>query len=194
MITDVNYIREILAFNGSLLTNDLSAGQIALWYALVYVNNSCKWEKWFTVSNKTLENQTGLSKSGIAKAREALREKGYIDYEENGTKATGYHVNYVFAADEQENGKESVQESGRESSQESVQESSQESGQESGRESKRESVQDSVRNCTPLNKINKTKIYNIAQTHVNPKNRFNNFHQRDSNVDDLEMKLLSNII
>lgn len=88
----MNYLQEILAFHDLLQSNQLSTGQIALWYALMYINNKCRWVEWFTAPNQTLELYTGLSRQGISKNRNALKQNGLIDFRSNGTKATAYKI------------------------------------------------------------------------------------------------------
>lgn len=66
----------------------LSSGQIALWYALMEINNKCAWIEWFTAANQTLETLSGLSRAGINKNRNVLKQLGLIDFKSNGKKAT----------------------------------------------------------------------------------------------------------
>ena len=88
----MNYITEIKAFHDLVQVKQLSTGQIALWYALMYINNKCAWTEWFTVPNITLELHSGLSRSGILKNRNALKQLGLIDFKPSGTKATSYKL------------------------------------------------------------------------------------------------------
>ena len=88
----MNYLAEIIAFNDSLETNQLSTGQIALWYALMSINNKCRWAEWFAVANRVLESKTGLSRKAILEARNVLQQKGYIKVRTNGTKASSYRM------------------------------------------------------------------------------------------------------
>lgn len=88
----MNYIKEIKAFHDLVQIKQLSTGQIALWYALMYVNNKCAWTEWFTVPNMTLELNCGLSRKGIYNARNTLKQYGIIDFKTNGTKATSYKL------------------------------------------------------------------------------------------------------
>ena len=85
----LNYLREILAFNDLQEINRLSTGQIALWYALMYINNKCSWNEWFTVAVSTLKSRTGLSRDGVYKARNRLSQLGYIGFRENGKGKSG---------------------------------------------------------------------------------------------------------
>ena len=54
----MNYIAEIKAFYDLVQVKQLSTGQIALWNALMYINNKCAWIEWFTVPNILLELNT----------------------------------------------------------------------------------------------------------------------------------------
>ena len=76
----MEYITEIKAFYNLTVDNPLSTGQIALWHALMYINNKCHWTKNFTVSNATLQLYTGLSVQGLIKARNVLKQRGLIDF------------------------------------------------------------------------------------------------------------------
>ena len=128
----MNYITEIKGFYDLVEMKCLSTGQIALWHALMYVNNKCYWEEWFTVPNLTLELLTGLTRQSISKNRNVLKQAGLIDFKSNGTKATSYTLKSL---------------------QDSLQSSLQDSLQDSLQGSLQSSLQDS---CTLIN-INKTK-------------------------------------
>lgn len=80
----MNYLLEINAFYDLQEINRLSSGQIALWSALMHINNKVGWMQEFTVSNQTLQFKSGLSRDGIYKARNVLKQKGYIAFKENG--------------------------------------------------------------------------------------------------------------
>ena len=88
----MNYIKQILAFQDLVEIKGLSAGQIALWHALINVNNKCGWIEWFSVASSKLQIGAGFSESGIRKAREALKQLGIIDFQFQGTHATKYHL------------------------------------------------------------------------------------------------------
>jgi hypothetical protein len=91
--TGMNYIAEIKAFYDLALSKPLSTGQIALWHALMCINNKCAWAEWFAVPNQTLELLTGLSRQAISKNRNVMKQLGYLDFRTNGTKATSYTLN-----------------------------------------------------------------------------------------------------
>lgn len=91
----MKYINEIKAFYGFAQDKQLSTGQIALWHALMYINNKVAWAEWFTVANISLEINTGLSRQGIIKARNVLKQYGLIDFRSNGTRATSYTIRSI---------------------------------------------------------------------------------------------------
>ena len=86
----MDYLKEIKAFYNLAELNLLSTGQIALWHALIYINNTCFWQQWFTVPNSKLQLLTGLSRQAILKNRNKLKQIGVLDFRENGTRATRY--------------------------------------------------------------------------------------------------------
>ena len=146
----MNYLTEILAFNDLIQVKRFSSGQIALWYALMYINNICGWEEWFTVSNLTLQLQTGLSRDGINKSRNVLKQYGLIDFRTNSTKATSYKLNTM---------PKSSQVSSQDSSQVSIQVGSQVSSQVSSALNK---LNETINNNLNLN--NKGEPFFSAQT------------------------------
>ena len=88
----MNYLSIINAFWDSATTNPLSTGQVSLYMALLHVCNRSNWTEWFQAPNQVLSVLTGLSRSGILKARNELKQRGVIDFKERGTKATIYRV------------------------------------------------------------------------------------------------------
>jgi len=93
-LNEAFYIRQTM--------NPLSAGQIALWHAIVRIANKCHWQEWFSVANITLVQLSGLSLAGVKQARNVLKQHGLIDFKPNGTKATLYVVCDITQDDMQE--------------------------------------------------------------------------------------------
>ena len=146
----MNYIAEIKAFYDLVQVKQLSQGQIALWHALMYINNKCAWIEWFSVPNITLELNTGLSRSGIAKARNALKQYGLIDFKQNSTKATTYKMFTMLKSEQVSNQVEST-----------MSKSNQISNQVGVQVGNQVSKQDSNQIGGTLNKRNETNIYSI---------------------------------
>ena len=108
----MNLLKQILAFNQRQMSNPLSAGQFILWHALLNVHNDCGKQEWFTVANLRLELFTGLSRQGIDKARNTLKQLGFIEYKSNGTKATAYKINLLYNDSLQPSLQDGLQDSG----------------------------------------------------------------------------------
>ena len=140
----MNYLQEILSFEKLQEINLVSPGQARLWYVLMYINNLTGWKTWFTVASSTLEFRSGLSRSGVIKARNELKQLGYIDFQTNGRKATSYRMISL------------TQDSTQDSAQPSVQGSTQDGVQSSTHTSTQDGVQGSTQVGTPLYKQNKT--------------------------------------
>lgn len=85
----MNYIAEINAFYDWLLYNSLPTGAIALWHALISINNKAGWADEFTVANLVLQGMTGLSRQGLDKARNILIQKDLIRYKKGTSNQAG---------------------------------------------------------------------------------------------------------
>ena len=142
----MDYLKECKAFYESLEYNQLSSGQIALWLVLFNICNKSGWEKWFTVANSRLAS-SGLSASGIAKARNRLKQLGYIDFKPQGrNKSTAYRIiSRLHATGLQDSTKQSNSQSSKQSTKQSNSQSS------------KQGVEQSNKQSTALYKQNKTK-------------------------------------
>lgn len=193
----MNYISTINAFWDAAALNPFSAGQVSLYFALLHVCNRNRWSEWFQAPNQVLSVLTGLSRSGILKARKELKERGMIDFEEHGTKATTYKIMSDSTQD-------SVQKSTQVSKQDSVQvdatmsKSTQDSKQVSVQDSKQVSstiakstqvsvqdgVQDSTQNSNTLYKHKQKTETETERPPISPIERFEDFlaeYPKDSN-------------
>ena len=143
-MTCMNYLTMINAFWDLAMTNPLSTGQVSLYFALLHVCNRSNWTEWFQAPNQVLSVLTGLSRSGILKARNELKQKGLIDFKERGTKATLYKL--IIANSKQKSTQDSTQ------AERTIANSTQESKQESKQDSTQVGKQVGVQNSTPLDK------------------------------------------
>ena len=139
-MTCMNYLTIINAFWDWATTNPLSTGQVSLYFALLHVCNKSNWTEWFQAPNQVLSVLTGLSRSGILKARNELKQKGLIDFKERGTKATLYKL--IIANSKQKSTQDSTQ------AERTIANSTQDSKQKSTQVCKQVGVQ----NSTPLDK------------------------------------------
>ncbi len=62
----------------------LSSNQIALYMGLLYINNSCFWTEWFSVTNSRIEHLTGIRGKTIYNVKNQLKQLNLIDYREVG--------------------------------------------------------------------------------------------------------------
>ncbi|MCW4398074.1 DnaD domain protein [Lentilactobacillus parabuchneri] len=113
----MNYIQQIRAFDDfKLYKARLSSGEIALWHALMSINNKTGWQEWFTAANSMLVSLSGLSRSGILKDRNVLKQIGLIDFRTNGKKATSYHVCVLYTSDSAQDSKHQSKQNSKHSS------------------------------------------------------------------------------
>ena len=89
----MNYIKLLNSFYDRLETNSLSTSAIALWHAIVHVNNKAGWPEEFTVAVSVLCVKTGLSERTVNNARNDLKINGLIDFRSRkGNKSAIYKV------------------------------------------------------------------------------------------------------
>ena len=151
-MTCMNYLTIINAFWDWATTNPLSTGQVSLYFALLHVCNKSNWTEWFQAPNQVLSVLTGLSRSGILKARNELKQKGLIDFKERGTKATLYKL--IIANSKQKSTQDSTQ------AERTIANSTQDSKQESKQDSTQVGKQVGVQNSTPLDTQNPQQTQN----------------------------------
>jgi DnaD/phage-associated family protein len=97
----MNYIQEINAFYIKIEMNPLSASAHTLWHTLLHLNNRSGWLQEFTVAAAVICYKSGLPPSTFKRARNELRDKGYISYNSRGSLAPVYRmVSIVEKADE----------------------------------------------------------------------------------------------
>lgn len=96
----MNYLSTINYFWDSATVTPLPTGQVSLYLALLHVCNRSGWAEWFQASDKVLSILTGLSNSGIEKAREGLGQRGFIEFRKQGGEAGLYRI--IAASDSNE--------------------------------------------------------------------------------------------
>jgi len=92
----VNYLTEMNAFYDWLMYNSLPTGVIALWHALMAINNKTSWADEFTVANIVLQGMTGLSRQGLDRARNTLIQKELIQYKKGTSNQAGKYKFLCF--------------------------------------------------------------------------------------------------
>ncbi|MDD3334123.1 MAG: DnaD domain protein [Eubacteriales bacterium] len=81
----MDYKSEVSAFNGQLEAGTMNACEIALWHALHDVSILCGHSDELSVATVTLAVRTGFSASSIKRARDSMRDRGYLTYYSRGS-------------------------------------------------------------------------------------------------------------
>lgn len=93
----MNYLVQIKAFYDRLEVEPLRSSEIALWYALMSINNKTAWSKTFTVASSVLCQKSGIKEANFYKARNLLQQKGYIEWKSRtGNQAAIYHLPKLY--------------------------------------------------------------------------------------------------
>lgn len=91
----MNYEKQVDTFYEFLPNNPISSNAQSLYSYLLYKNYKLNWIKEFTIANSIVCGVTGLSRQALDKARNELKQKGYIKYSKGlGNKAGKYLVVY----------------------------------------------------------------------------------------------------
>lgn len=92
----MNYIKQVNAFYKFLPNNPLSSNAQCLYSYLLNKNSELGWIKEFTVSNMIVCGFTSLSRQALDRARNELKQKGYIDYKKGHSNQAGTYVIVSF--------------------------------------------------------------------------------------------------
>ena len=86
-----------MAFYDELELNPLSSSEIALWHALMSINNKTAWSDTFTVAASVLCQRSGLGTPNFFKTRNTLAQKGYIIWSSSGgNRAAKYQIKVLY--------------------------------------------------------------------------------------------------
>ena len=93
----MNYLLQLKAFYDQLEISPLNSSEIALWHALMSINNKSAWSDTFTVASSVLCQKAGLKSRNFFKTRNALQQAGYIEWSQRkGNQAAEYHLNVLY--------------------------------------------------------------------------------------------------
>lgn len=98
----MNYIVQLNAFYDRLELNPLNSSEIALWNALMSINNKTAWSDKFTVAASVLCNKAGMKNisksSNFFKARNGLTQAGLITWKSRkGNQAAEYTITKLYS-------------------------------------------------------------------------------------------------
>ena len=89
----MNYILQLNSFGDFVTQFPQPPKALAVYYALLYINNKCRWRKNFTVANLTLQSFCSISRSELHKLRNNLIKNGLIEYDKgHGSHAGTYRI------------------------------------------------------------------------------------------------------
>jgi hypothetical protein len=108
----MNYLSEIVAFDGWKEVNPLPATAIALWHELMSACNKSGWQEEFTVANGLLQFKAGLSRKEFDRARDILVSNRLIEYKKSNrvNQAGRYRINSIVQKGQQKGQREVQQE------------------------------------------------------------------------------------
>ena len=92
----MNYIKQLNTFYKLLPNNPLSSNAQCLYNYLLNKNNELGWIKEFTVSNMIVCGFTCLSRQALDRARNELKQKGYIEYTKGVSNQAGKYLIVCF--------------------------------------------------------------------------------------------------
>lgn len=93
----MNYLLQLKAFYDRLETSPLNSSEIALWHALMNINNKSAWSDKFAVASSVLCQKAGLQSRNFFKTRNALQQAGYIKWSQRkGNQAAEYHLIILY--------------------------------------------------------------------------------------------------
>ena len=97
----MNYLIQIKAFYDRLELNPLNSSEVALWHALMSINNKTAWSDKFTVAASVLCQKSGMKSpdksSNFFKARNGLTQAGLITWKSRkGNQAAEYSITKLY--------------------------------------------------------------------------------------------------
>ena len=93
----MNYIEHLNQYRIARMQNPLSTNAIALYFILLEFNNNLGWIETFTVANSVLMGLSDLSRDGFNRARNELKQKGYVKYTNGSGNQAGKYLIVRFA-------------------------------------------------------------------------------------------------
>ena len=89
----MNYILQLNSFGDFVTQFPQPSKALAVYYALLHINNKCRWRRDFTVANLTLQSFCSISRSDLHKMRKVLLKNGLIEYHKgHGSQAGTYRI------------------------------------------------------------------------------------------------------
>ena len=211
---NINYIKEINSFRKYAYENYMSKDAVLLWYALFGVDNDLYFKDWFKIDNLRLMSYAFIKREAtLIKARQELIDMGLIKFKK-GSKGHPSEYYIVMFSEQQQNNTYPNYENEVADSTDNVKPDTENNNTEQNNTEQPEmnnDVQPAVSNDNstaainerpkanyfyyykPKKDTNNYKQYNPRdRSKSTNRNRFNNFEQRDIDINELERMLLAN--
>lgn len=213
---NINYIKEINSFRKYAYENYLSNNAVLLWYALFGVNNDLYFKEWFKIDNLRLMGYAFIKREAtLISARKELMDLGLIEFKK-GSKGHPSEYRIVMFSEQEQNTEKEDKDTENTDNNVTKADNNQSQPQNT------EHTANNDTNTTATTTANERKQYKNAgymfyyyksnkpkkketdntykpkyykteyKVQKQPQNRFNNFQQRNINIDALERRLLEN--
>ena len=90
--TQLDYIRQLNAFDNWLEYNELGAGPQLLWYKLMAIANRSCWQSELSIANTRLQAMTKTSEKTLINNRNQLIQNGLLQYKKRGRTKAGIYI------------------------------------------------------------------------------------------------------
>lgn len=211
---NINYIKEMNSFRKYAYENYMSKDAVLLWYALFGVDNDLYFKDWFKIDNLRLMGYAFIKREAtLIKARQELIDMGLIKFKKGSKGHPSEYYIVMFSEQQQNNTYPNYENEAADSSDNNVKPDTEQNNTEQPEMNNK--VQSAVNNNNfataaadeqpkanyfyyykPKKATNNYKQYNPRDRSNRSKstnrNRFNNFEQRDIDINELERMLLAN--
>lgn len=200
---NVNYVKEINSFRKYAFDNYLSSNAVLLWYGLFGANNDLHWQEWFKIDNLRLMGYAFIKREAtLIKARQELIDLGLIKFKK-GSKGHPSQYSLVLFSEQQQNNTYPNYENEVADSTDNVKPDTENNNTENNNTEQNNTEQPAVSNDNFTTAAADKRPYfyyykpkkatnNYKQYNPRDRNRFNNFEQRNIDINELERMLLAN--
>jgi hypothetical protein len=207
---NINYIKEMNSFRKYAYENYMSKDAVLLWYALFGVDNDLYFKDWFKIDNLRLMGYAFIKREAtLIKARQELIDMGLIKFKKGSKGHPSEYYIVMFSEQQQNNTYPNCENEAEDVADNNIKPDTEQNNTE--QPEMNNDVQPAVSNDNstaainerpkanyfyyykPKKDTNNYKQYNPRdRSKSTNRNRFNNFEQRDIDINELERMLLAN--
>ena len=199
---NINYIKEINSFRKYAYENYMSKDAVLLWYALFGVDNDLYFKDWFKIDNLRLMGYAFIKREAtLIKARQELIDMGLIKFKKGSKGHPSEYYIVMFSEQQQNNTYPNCENEAEDVADNNIKPDTEQNNTEQPAVSNDNSTAainerpkaNYFYYYKPKKDTNNYKQYNPRdRSKSTNKNRFNNFEQRDIDINELERMLLAN--